>query len=123
MSSEASLLDAAERLAQAERTGDIPTLETLLAEDYHGYDPSGRPQDRKGVLRGYSEGQVRLSELRQSQLQARVLGDTGLVFGISAIQGRQGPERFAFRLRFLDVYAWRDARWQLVASQDTLVPG
>ena len=28
----------------------------------------------------------------------------------------------AFRLRFLDVYAWRDSRWQLIASQDTRLP-
>jgi hypothetical protein len=75
------------------------------------------------VLRGYSEGQVRLTSLRQSELQARVLGNSGLVMGINSIQGQEGAERFRFLLRFLDVYALRDGRWQLVASQDTLLPG
>jgi ketosteroid isomerase-like protein len=123
LSTEASLLDAAGRLAQAEQEGDVSALEQLLAPDYHGYDPSGRPQDRAGVLRGYAEGGVRLTTLRQSELRVRVLGDTGLVAGINALRGQQGPEHFDLRLRFLDVYAWRDSRWQLVASQDTRLPG
>ena len=117
------LLDAAQRLAQAEAKGDIPALEQLLAPDYQGYDPSGRPQDRAGVLRGYAEGGVRMTTLRQSGLRVRVLGDTGLVAGINALRGQQGAEHFDLRLRFLDVYAWRDGRWQLVASQDTRLPG
>jgi hypothetical protein len=41
---EAALLEAAGRLAEAERTGDIPALEQLLAPDYQGYDPAGRLQ-------------------------------------------------------------------------------
>ena len=123
MASEASLVDAATRLAEAERTGDIPALELLLAADYRGYDPSGRPQDRAGVLRGYAEGGVQVTSLHQSELRARVLGDSGLVSGIKVLRGQQGAEHFDFRLRFLDVYAWRDGRWQLVASQDTRLPG
>ena len=123
MSTEASLLDAAGRLAQAEQQGDISALEQLLAPDYQGYDPSGRPQDRAGVLLGYAEGGVRMTTLRQSALRVRVLGNTGLVAGINALRGQQGPEHFDLRLRFLDVYAWRDSRWQLVASQDTRLHG
>jgi ketosteroid isomerase-like protein len=120
LSTEASLLDAAQRLAQAEAKGDIPALEQLLAPDYQGYDPSGRSQDRTGVLRGYAEGGgVRVTTLLQSELRVRVLGDAGLVTGINLMRGQQGHEHFDLRLRFLDVYAWREGRWQLVASQDT----
>ena len=120
MSSEATLRDAAERLAQAEQKGDIPALEQLMAPEYQGYDPSGRSQDRASVLRGYAEGGgVRMTTLLQSDLRVRVLGDAGLVAGINVMRGQQGHEHFDLRLRFLDVYAWRDGRWQLVASQDT----
>jgi ketosteroid isomerase-like protein len=120
VSSEATLRDAAERLAQAEQKGDVPALEQLLATDYQGYDPSGRSQDRASVLRGYAEGGgVRVTTLLQSDLRVRVVGDAGLVAGINVLRGQQGHEHFDLRLRFLDVYAWRDGRWQLVASQDT----
>jgi len=118
-----SILETAERLAQAERSGDVATLEQILAPDYQGYDPAGRPQDRAAVLRGYGAGRVRMAGLTQTQLQARVLGDAAVVAGVNAVQGHDGPDHFHFRLRFLDVYAWREGRWQLVASQDTLLPG
>jgi hypothetical protein len=116
------LLATAQRLAEAERHGDVRALEELIAPDYAGYDPAGRRQDRAGVLRAYVEGGVRVTTLGQSELRARVVGETGLVTGVSEFQGHQGDERFDFRLRFLDVYAWREARWQLIASQDTRLP-
>ena len=122
LTSEASLLDAAARLADAERRGDVHAIELLLAPEYQGYDPAGRSQDRAGVLSAYSEGRVRISALRQSELRAKVVGEVGWVAGISALAGWQGEEEFEFRLRFLDVYLQRDGRWQLLASQDTRLP-
>lgn len=117
-----SLLAAARRLAEAERQGDVPVLEAIIAADYIGYDPAGRHQDRAGVLRAYTDGYVRVMALGQTELRAQVVGGAGLVTGVSEYQGSQGGERFDFRLRFLDVYAWRDGSWQLIASQDTRLP-
>ena len=122
MTSEASLLEAAGRLAEAERRSDVQALEQLVADDYIGYDPAGRPQNRTRVTRAYADGGVRITALGQRDLHARVIGEAGLVTGVSAFRGTQGEESFDFTLRFLDVYAWRDGRWQLVASQDTRLP-
>ena len=122
MSSEASLLETAGRLAEAERRGDVRVLEEVVAADYVGYDPAGRPQDRSGVTRAYADGGVRITTLGQRDVHARVVGETGLVTGVSAFRGKQGEESFDFTLRFLDVYAWREGRWQLIASQDTRLP-
>lgn len=116
------LLEVAERLAEAERRADVGVLEEILASDYSGYDPAGRPQDRPSVMRAYASGGVRVTALEQSELRVRIIGEVGLVAGVSEFQGTQGEEHFDFRLRFLDVYAWRDGRWQLVASQDTRLP-
>lgn len=116
-------MDAAARMAEAERRADPETLGELIAPDYQGYDPSGRSQDRAGVLGAYSTGGVRLTHLQRSDVRVKIVGEAGLVAGISVLQGERSTEHFAFRLRFLDVYAWRDGRWQLVASQDTRLPG
>lgn len=110
MSSEASLLEAAQRLAEAERRADVQALGNLIAADYTGHDPAGRLQDRPGVLRAYTEGEIRVTALKQSDLRARVIGEVGIVTGVNAFQGRQGEEPFDFRFRFLDVYAWREGR-------------
>ena len=115
MTADGALLDAAQRLADAERRGDVGALEQLIGADYTGYDPAGRHQDRAGVLRAYAGGRLRVTTLGQSELSARVVGEVGLVTGVSDFQGKQGDEPFDFRLRFLDVYAWRDSRWRLAA--------
>ncbi|HKU62329.1 MAG TPA: nuclear transport factor 2 family protein [Gemmatimonadales bacterium] len=119
---EGALLDTARQLADAERHGDARALEDLIAADYVGFDPSGRHQDRAGILRAYAERRVVVTTLGQTDLRARVVGEVGLVTGVSEYQGRQSDEHFDFRLRFLDVYARRDGRWQLIASQDTRLP-
>ena len=74
------------------------------------------------MLAAYAEGRVRIAGLQQSELSTKVVGHVGLVAGVSALTGRLGAEEFDFRLRFLDVYAWRRGEWQLIASQDTRLP-
>jgi hypothetical protein len=116
---EASLLDAATRLAGAERWGNVEVLEELLAPEYRGYDVMGRMLNRTSLLSAYARGTKRLAALRLCELQTKVMGDIGLVAGISEVSGRLGVEKFDLRLRFLDVYTWGTGGWQLIASQDT----
>lgn len=123
VAAESALRETAARLIAAERAGDSSALEAILGADYHGYDPSGRPQDRETVLESYRRGTVRFDLLTVSDLAFRLVGDVGLVAGVSRLQGHAEGERFDLRLRFLDVYGWRDGRWELVASQDTRLPG
>lgn len=120
---ESALRETAARLIAAEQAGDISTLAVILGSDYRGYDPSGRLQDRNTVLESYRPGNVGFDLLTVSDLALRILGDVGLVAGVSRLKGHAEGERFDLRLRFLDVYAWRDGRWELVASQDTRLPG
>ena len=96
MTADGALLDAAQRLADAERRGDVGALEQIIGADYTGYDPAGRHQDRTGVLRAYTDGRVRVATLGQSELSARVVGEVGLVTGVSAFRGKQGDEPFDF---------------------------
>jgi ketosteroid isomerase-like protein len=123
VAAESALRETAARLIAAEQAGDTSTLAVILGADYHGYDPSGRPQDRETVLESYRRGNVRFDQLAVSDMAFRILGDVGLVAGVSRLRGHTDGERFDLRLRFLDVYAWRDGRWELVASQDTRLPG
>ncbi len=120
---ESALRETAARLIAAEQAGDLSTLAVILGADYHGYDPYGRLQDRETVLESYRRGHVRFDLLAVSDLALRMMGDVGLVAGVSRLRGHADGERFDMRLRFLDVYAWRDGRWELVASQDTRLPG
>jgi hypothetical protein len=116
------LLEAARALIEAERRGDLEALERLVARDYGGFDPGGRPQDRATLLAGHAEAHVRVEAVEPAELVARVLGEVGVVSGRTRIAGRALGERFELRLRFLDVFAWRAGRWELFASSATPIP-
>jgi ketosteroid isomerase-like protein len=54
-----------------------------------------------------------------SELHAHVNGDSGYIRGLATAVDAQG--KVAFRVRFTDVYVYRDGRWQCVAGHESMV--
>ena len=69
-----------------------------------GRNRSGRP------------GGVALEEFEADEVETISWPDTVLVRGSALIRGLYGEYDFEHALRFLDVYARREEKWQLVAS-------
>jgi len=90
-----------------------------IAEDYRGVDAGGRVHGRDLMLSAYGTGGVDLDTFEISGVETTAWKGTVLVSGKAWIRGTYGDIGFEHRLRFLDVYAHRDASWQLVASQVT----
>jgi ketosteroid isomerase-like protein len=58
-----------------------------------------------------------------SGMAARVEGNAAIVTGVFHVKGRDGQDRpFERRSRYTDVWIKRDGRWQVWASQGTLIP-
>ncbi len=87
MRREAELDATIHALVAAGLRGDPATLERLIAADYAGFDPTGKPLTRAMVLEAYGSGAVRLSGLEVGEFRLRVLGDTGVVTGTSYLRG------------------------------------
>ncbi|HEU4749415.1 MAG TPA: nuclear transport factor 2 family protein [Gemmatimonadaceae bacterium] len=64
-----------------------------------------------------------IQSLDLSDLNVRVEGKTAVVTGVNHVVGRD-PQGKAFdrRVRFTDVFIKRDGRWQVWATQGTLIP-
>jgi ketosteroid isomerase-like protein len=107
---------AVQDLVAAELRGDVPSLERLVAVDYEGFDPRGNPQGREALLAPYRAGTMKVEQLTRTQLHFRRFGDVGLVTGRTILRGHAEGKSFDHKLRFLDVFLYRDAHWQLVAS-------
>ena len=112
-----ALLNTMHALFTAELRGDVPGMERLIAADYHGFDSVGHPQDQEALLAPYRAGAVRLEQLTPTDVHVRQLGEVGLVTGRAIIRGHASGKPFDLRLRFLDVFVYREERWQLAASQ------
>ncbi len=59
------------------------------------------------------------SRLALSHIEAETIGAAGIVRGINTQTGAHG--QVIGRVRFTDVFAWRDGRWQAIAAQETLI--
>ena len=119
MSDKTQLLEAFDRLKEAMFANDVETLDQLMAEEYVGYDPSGNPQDKALSLDAYSPGNAELDKYDVKEVDARVIGEVGIITGKGYIHGTFAGAEFEHDLRFLDLYIHRDGRWQLYLSQVT----
>ena len=54
-----------------------------------------------------------------SDLHSHVQGDFGYIRGMAAAIDAQG--KTVAKVRFTDVYAYRDGRWQCVAGHESLI--
>ena len=119
MSDKTRLLEAFDRLKEAMFANDVGILDELMADEYVGYDPTGKPQDRALSLEAYAPGNVKLDRYDVEEVDARVIGEVGIISGKGYIHGTFAGSEFEHRLRFLDLYVHRDGRWQMILSQVT----
>ncbi len=121
-SAEQTVLAAQAAMVEAELAGDVAALNLLIAEDFWGMDLENGPFTRASILEGYTSGAVELDSHEVSEVEVRILGGTAVTTGLAAIRGRAGGQPFASRMRFMDVWAWRDAAWRLIAAHVVPTP-
>jgi len=106
-------------IQEAMLSNDPKPLLQHVAEDYRGVDAGGRAHDRDLMVKAYGPDGVDLDIFEISEVETTAWEGTVLISGIARIHGVYESIEFEHRLRFLDVYAQRDASWKLVASQVT----
>ena len=120
--SEQLLHEAEEQLTAAERSGDGDVLCALLARDFAGHDTAGRPTTRDSFITTFTSSSLRFEQLATDETTYRIQDLTGIVCGRSVWRGWMDDRMFAGTGRFLDVWLWRDNRWQLLAAAVTPHP-
>lgn len=115
-----ALAQMEQRWARALEQRDAATLACILAAEFQDVGANGKLTDRAATLAKAgtpSTGPAPHHEL--SDLQPQVQGDFGYIRGTAAAVDAQG--KVLARVRFTDVYAYRDGRWQCVAGQETMI--
>lgn len=117
-----ALTDLEHRLASAWVKGDRAFVEALLAPDWAVTDPSGRVLSRQQVMdEAFVTSDRKIVAMAVDDLRVRVLGDAAVVTGRTRATGTYRGETASVVLRFTDVFVRIDSRWQVVASQGTIV--
>lgn len=96
---------------------DTMALGCILAEEFEDAGPDGKLTGRATTLAKAAEPRAVHHEL--SDLQAHVHGDSGYIRGLAAAVDAQG--KVVAKVRFTDVYLYREGRWQCVAGHESMV--
>ncbi len=104
--------------AQALEAHDADAVGCLLAEEFQDADPDGKLHDRAETLSQVPHRRPGKNIL--SELDPHGFGDAAYIRGLATLVDAQGNT--IARVRFTDIYVYRDRRWLAVAGQETLLP-
>ncbi len=108
------------RFADAYRRSDPSYMDRLTGRDFMLIDSNGAWLDRDAFL-ARLRGRAPFDEVSTDAVQVRAFGDLAVLHGV--FHGHT-PTGERASVRYTDVYAWQDGRWQLVSGQNTPIkPG
>ena len=112
-----ALVAAEQTWARSLERQDTATLGCILADEFEDAGPDGKLTDRATTLAKAGERRAVHHEL--SDLHPHVQGEFGYIRGQAAAVDAQG--KTVARVRFTDVYVYRDGRWQCVAGHESMM--
>jgi ketosteroid isomerase-like protein len=103
---------------------DSKALENLYAKEYTYTDPDGkvfnRDEDIKDII---SQNYKALSPSVLKEIKVDGYGPIVVVKGLSEVKAIQSGKNISGLYRFVDVFTYRDGRWQCVSTQQSRVSG
>ncbi|HKS72299.1 MAG TPA: nuclear transport factor 2 family protein [Terriglobales bacterium] len=103
--------------AEALSRRDADAVGCILSEEFQDVDPDGKTHDRAETLAGVPHHKAGTNQL--SELTPHVYGDVGYIRGLATLVDADGKVKA--RVRFTDIYLYRDGRWMCVAGQESLL--
>jgi len=117
-----TVIDLDRKRMQAMAAKDVATLEALIADDLVYTHSSARLDTKRSLIDNMTSGKTVYTGVEPSNVKAQDFGDTVVLTGECQIKVTVGGTPNAFGVRFTDVYARRDGRWQMVTWQSTRLP-
>ena len=114
---EAALLELEQNWAQALDRRDSGAVACMVADEFEDADVDGHLHTRSQMLAHIPQRKPGSNHL--TEMRAHVEGNFGFVRGLNEVLDASG--KIVARVRFTDVFAYRDGRWQSLAGQETLV--
>jgi ketosteroid isomerase-like protein len=116
------VMDITQQACKAFRTGDLATVERLLAPEFTLVSSDSTVQTRSEVVAEVRSGEPKYEIFRNHSMVAHVFDDAAIVQGITSLKGTSNGQPFAVDVRFTDTLIRRKGQWQLVVSHVTRIP-
>lgn len=114
---EAALLSLENTWADALSRKDTEAVACLLSDEFEDADVDGSLKTRAETLAHIPQRKPGVNHL--SEMRAHVEGNFGYTRGLAELVDASG--KVVARVRFTDVFAYRDGRWQALAGHESLL--
>jgi ketosteroid isomerase-like protein len=100
---------------------DVAFVEQTLADEFRATYSDGTTGDKAKELMLTAEFNQQVDSSVLDDFTVRVYGDAAIVWFSRHLTGPSQGRRLEVTYRFIDVFVWRQDRWQCVASQSAKV--
>ena len=114
---EAVLIELEQNWAAALSRKDADTVACMVAGEFEDADVDGSLHTRSQTLEHIPNRKPGVNHL--SEMRAHVEGNSGFTRGLATLVDASG--KVIARVRFTDVFTYRDGRWQALAGHETLL--
>ena len=114
---ETALLELEQSWAQALDRHDADAVACMVADEFEDADVDGSLHTRSQMLAHIPQRKPGSNHL--TEMRAHVEGSFGFVRGLNEVLDPDG--KIVARVRFTDIFAYRDGRWQALAGHETLL--
>lgn len=118
----ADLRKAVEDYDHAQVKADGAELRRLVADDYVLVNSSGKVQDKSQLIADYLAPGYRIEPYEILEPVEKAWGDAAVMGGLVHLKGTSEGKPFAVTLRFADIWAKRDGKWQVVYTHVSVPP-
>ena len=121
---EQEVLQVESERVQAVVRADTAALDRILADELTYTHSTGRVDSKPQFIGAIQSGELTYLAMKHDDVRVRVYGDVAVLAGRSAAKvksPRTQGQTMDLDIRFLNVYARRNARWQQVAWQSTRI--
>lgn len=116
------IIDLDKKRMDATGQKDVATLNELLADDLIYTHSSARQDTKQSLIGAMQSGQTVYTAVVPSEVKAQDCGNAVVLTGIARISVLSNGKPNSFGVRFTDVYANRNGKWQMVVWQSTRLP-
>ena len=118
----ADLAKAVKDYDEAQVHGNKAELQRLVADDYTLVNSSGRVQNKAELITDYTTPGYKIEPFEIQQPVEKVWSDGAVMGGVVDLRGIDGGKPFAVTLRFADIWAKRNGKWQVVYTHVSKPP-
>jgi hypothetical protein len=110
----ADLAKAVKDYDAAQIHGNKAELQRLVADDYTLVNSSGRIQNKAALIADYTAPGYKIEPFEIQQPIEKAWSDGAVMGGVVDLRGMDGGKPFAVKLRFADIWAKRNGKWQVI---------